>query len=55
MKCNRAQATYNAMPKGDEAQGEAAMRDLREDASRYNAGAGMSQGSIQQSADPFAN
>jgi hypothetical protein len=55
MKCNRAQATYNAMPKGDEAEGEAAMRDLREDASRYNAGAGMSQGAVQQSADPFAN
>lgn len=55
MKCNRAQATYNALPKGEEAQGQEAMRELREDAARYNAGASSAQGAVQPSADPFAN
>jgi hypothetical protein len=57
MNCNRAQATYNAMPKGEEAQGQAAMKELQEDAARYNAGAGAGApaGVLQQSADPFAD
>jgi hypothetical protein len=57
MNCNRAQATYNALPKGEEAEGQTAMKELQEDAARYNAGAsaGATTGVAPQGADPFAN
>ena len=56
MKCNRAQATYNALPKGEEAQGQTAMKELQEDAARYNSGAGAGAATVQpNAADPFAD